>query len=83
MTFTLIWKMRRAGGLLKFCDLLDFRKGAKDENITLSPYELFDIEKLLPTAVAENRDIPRVKPSRILKQKRKTLSLLTIEDAVL
>ncbi len=30
------------------CDLLDFRKGAKDENITLSPYELFDIEKLYP-----------------------------------
>ena len=80
-------KMRRAGGLLQFFAIyLISGKGAKDENITLSPYELFfDIEKLYQQQLQENRDIlAPVKSFADLEknqQSGKLSSLLTIEDA--
>ena len=80
-------KMRRAGGLLQFFAIyLISGKGAKDENITLSPYELFfDIEKLYQQQLQENRDIlaPVKSFADIEKnqQSGKLSSLLTIEDA--
>lgn len=82
-------KMQRTGGLLQFfAAYLISGKAAEEENITLSPYELFlEIEKLYRQQLAENRDIlaPVESFADLARNQQagKISSLLTIEDGVL